>query len=105
MARARAKLPVPTSAHDLNRVSKRQQAAALLVAAQDAVKVNNAATGQVSVRSQDGKRYYAVVACASTATMRCECGDFADGYVCKHLRAAILVLKNASSYVKSSPRP
>lgn len=99
MARARAKLPVATSKHDISRVSSRQQAAALLVAAKDAVKINDLANGTVSVRSHDGKLDYSVMACAETATMSCECGDYHVGFICKHLRAAIQVLKNANAYV------
>ena len=105
MARARTKLPISTSTHDIERVSKRQQAAALLVAAQDALKVTDAANGTVSVRSHDGKRFYAVVACPATATMQCECRDFAGGCICKHLRAAMLVLKNTNAYATLRARP
>jgi uncharacterized Zn finger protein len=80
-------------------VARRQQAAVQLVAA-GAVSVVDASAGTATVVSSNGHRQYAVA--ASTNSLSCSCPDGLKGRVCKHIRAAVLVLGNAAAYVAAS---
>jgi hypothetical protein len=80
-------------------VARRQQAAVQLVAA-GAVSVVDASAGTATVVSSNGQQQYAVT--ASTNSLSCSCPDGLKGRVCKHIRAAVLVLGNAAAYVPAS---
>jgi uncharacterized Zn finger protein len=95
-ARATTHDATPVEPLVLARLTRRQQAGVQL-AALGAVTVVNAAAGVATVASAAGQGAYQVT--ASAETLACECRDAAaSGYVCKHIRAAVIVLQNRATY-------
>jgi hypothetical protein len=102
MARARTMAPLvlASSPRVITSVAKRQQAAAQLVAS-GAVTMADAEAGTAVVRG--GAAAYDVV--VSATTMACTCADAGKGNVCKHVRAAVSVLRVGQAYVLSVAPP
>ena len=96
-ARSRSTLVLSTDPKIIASVTKRQQAAAQLVAS-GAVTVVNAEAGTATVRGAKDASYHVT---ATAAALSCTCDDGAKGNVCKHLRAVISKLGSGPASVFS----